>query len=89
MLPRLPQPDDQEQPPSEEARNFATYLALVALVGSGLGFVLLMALVIPRALFVLLALAVVPLYFVFHYLTWGRLMRERPDDDDTPDDQAV
>jgi fatty acid desaturase len=87
-LPRLPQPEDREPPPTEEARNFATFLAVIALAGAAGGLLFLVAMVIPGALFALVAVAVIPLYFLFHYVVWGRLMRMTPDNDDSAADEA-
>lgn len=65
----------------------ATLLALVALVAVGLGMLFLVAMILPGALYVLLALIAIPLYFVFHYVVWGRLMSRATahdgDDNDT------
>lgn len=75
-LPRLPDPADREPPPTDEARNAATFLALLALLGVSGGLLFLLMLVLgPGALFVVGALACIPLYFVFHYVVWGRLMQ--------------
>lgn len=66
----------------------ATLLALVSLIGVGLGLLLLVAMVLPGALYVLLALGAIPLYFLFHYVVWGRLMslqpREEPHAENSP-----
>lgn len=83
-LPRLPDAADREPPPSDEARNFATLLALVALLGVAGGLLFLVALVLPGALMALLAVLLIPLYFAFHYVVWGRLMRMPADDADAP-----
>ena len=83
MTPRLPEDVERETPPTEGDRNAATYLALIVLLGIGGGLLFLVTMVLPNALFLLLALAVVPLYFVFHYLVWGRLMsRLQPPEDE-------
>lgn len=82
MTPRLPEPDERERPPTEEARNMATCLALVTLLGFGAGLIFLTAMIMPDAFLMLLFLGAFPLYFLLHYLVWGRLMsrlREKPD----------
>ena len=82
-LPRLPGDDDREPPPTEDARNQATFLALAALLGVTAGLLLLVAMILPGLLYVLLAVLAIPLYFVFHYVVWGRLMSLRQEGEES------
>lgn len=79
-LPRLPKEAESELPPSDDQRNQATYLALAALLGVGVGLAFLIAMIFPGLLYFLAALLAIPLYFLFHYVVWGRLMATAQDD---------
>ncbi|MEX0728269.1 MAG: hypothetical protein WEB58_20935 [Planctomycetaceae bacterium] len=59
-------------------RNLATYVALMGMVGIGLGFLFLVALIVPG----LVKMVFIPIVFAFflalHYVTWGRsMMRQK------------
>ena len=63
---------------SSSSRNLATYLALLGMVGIGLGFLFLVALIVPG----LVKMVFIPIFFAFflvlHYVTWGRgMMRQK------------
>lgn len=76
MTPRLPTPEQVEadHPPSAEARDSATFLAVFALGGLSLALLFMVAMVLPQALYLALVVAAFGLYFGLHYVVWGRLM---------------
>ena len=73
-LPRLPQPRDDDPPATAEARDFATFFALLCLRGGAVGLIFIVGMVLPQALYLLAVIGVFGVYFVLHYLVWGRLM---------------
>ena len=62
---------------SPRGRNLATYVALFGMVGIGLGFFGLLALVFPG----LVKMIFVPIFFMFflafHYVLWGRTLMQQ------------
>ncbi len=75
--------DPFDRRPDESQRNAATFFALLGLIGIGLGFVALTAMVLPRIRGVILVVGALAGIFVLHYLTWGRwLLRRRDDEED-------
>lgn len=84
-LPRLPDPEDYEPPPTEEAQNAATCLAMFLLLTLTVGLAFLVGMIFPTGFFILLLLAAAAGFFGFHYLVWGRLlkrMHEEPEEDE-------
>jgi hypothetical protein len=84
MMPRFPDPDAHEAPPSDEARDSATLLALAVLCGVGVALVLLVWMVLPDVFYIVLFVLTLPFYFVLHYLLWGRLMSRLQDGPSDP-----
>jgi hypothetical protein len=69
--PRLP--PRQSSPSSRAAeRNAATYVALLAILLLGFGFLGLVALVLPQVRGILLVVFGGGAFFGMHYLLWGR-----------------
>lgn len=85
MFPRLPNADDDDPPPSPEARDLATFSALFVLAGLGVGLLFLIGMVLPQALYLALIVAAFGLYFCLHYLVWGRLMSSLTADESDPE----
>jgi hypothetical protein len=68
-------------------RNAATCLALTGLMACALGFVAFTAVVLPQIRGVILVIGGLSVFFLLHYLTWGRWMshmREQEDDQAPP-----
>lgn len=63
-------------------RNAATCLALVALIACGLGFVAFTAVILPQIRGVILVIGGLSVFFLLHYLTWGRSMARMREEDD-------
>ena len=63
-------------------RNAATCLAMTALIACALGFLAFTAVVLPRIRWVILVLAALPVFFLLHYLTWGRWMSRLREEQD-------
>lgn len=90
-LPRLPDADDREPPPTAQSRDAATLLALMAIGGIVLAILLVMTMVLPGMIYILGVVLVFGLYFVFHYVVWGRWLANRLRDEspaDNPPDTA-
>lgn len=62
---------------SQLGRNLATYVALTGMIGIGLGFFVLLAMVFPG----LVKMIFIPIFFVFflafHYILWGRTLMQQ------------
>ncbi len=67
---------------SDENRDAATLLALMALLGVAATLLLLAAMVIPRILGILAVVFGFFLFGLFHYIVWGRWMSKLPVEDD-------
>lgn len=69
-------------------RNAATCLALTGLMACALGFLAFTAVVLPQIRGVILVVAGMSLFVLFHYLTWGRWMSRmrmrEPENDPAP-----
>lgn len=87
-LPRLPDADDREPPPTAQARDAATLLALMVMGGIAVALLFVMTMVLPGMIYLLGVVLVFGLYFVFHYVVWGRWLanrlRDEPRDDPPP-----
>jgi hypothetical protein len=74
--------DPFDRPPDESQRNAATFFALLGLIGISLGLLALTAMVLPRIRGVILVVGALAGIFVLHYLTWGRWLSRRRDEED-------
>lgn len=86
-LPRLPDSDPRDPPPTESARNSATCLAMALMLGLLVGLAFLIGAIIPTAFYILLLIAAFSLFFGAHYFVWGRFMPRRVDDEEDPPPQ--
>lgn len=68
----------------ESQRNAATCLALSALIACALGLMAFTAIVLPQIRGALLVIGGLAVFFLLHYLTWGRWMSRLRDPDDDP-----
>lgn len=90
QLPRLPQRGrgrEREPAVTSEQRDAGTLIALVAVIAVSAGFLGLTAMVFPQLLVVVALMAGAGLFFVLHYVTWGRALSRIRDEhgfDDTP-----
>ena len=77
QLPRLPQRGRNREPVpavTSEQRDMGTLIALVAVIAVSAGFLGLTAMVFPQLLVVVGLMAGAGLFFVLHYVTWGRAL---------------
>ncbi len=81
----LPEPDPDDPPPTLQARNAATCLAVIILAAMAVGFAFLMSAVFPTGFYMMLVVAAAGLFFGLHYLLWGRLLSNLRDEDDDPE----
>jgi hypothetical protein len=89
MTPRLPQPEEREEPPTPQAENAATCLAMALLLLLVMGLGSLMWIVLPLEFGVLfLLVATGGGFFAFHYFVWGRWLSRFLRDRDEPEDEA-
>lgn len=79
QLPRLPQRGgarQREPVVTSEQRDTGTLIALVAVIAVSAGFLGLTAMVFPQLLIVVALMAGAGLFFVLHYVTWGRALSQ-------------
>ena len=75
MTPRFPEPDLDDPPPSNQARDAATCLAAAGLLCIAGFLAILVFFVLPVAISYVVALAVIIAgTLVLHYYTWGRYL---------------
>jgi len=70
-LPRLPR---REPVVTEHQRDTGTMMALFAVLAISAGFLGLTAMVFPQLVVVVALMAGAGLFFVLHYVTWGRYL---------------
>ena len=83
-LPRLPRREPVVTP---QQRDTGTMMALFAVLAVSAGFLGLTAMVFPQLVVVVALMAGAGLFFVLHYVTWGRLlnrMREEEEIEEPP-----
>lgn len=92
MTPRLPDPEEEELPPTEGERNAATCLAAAMMLAFFVGLAFLVGMIFPTGFYILLLIAVSAGVFLFHYLVWGRWLsarlRETPEESEGTADDA-
>lgn len=77
QMPRLPQRGQarvREPAVTSEQRDTGTLIALVAVIAVSAGFLGLTAMVFPQLLVVVGLMAAAGLFFVLHYVIWGRAL---------------
>ena len=77
MIPPLPDPDDNDPPPTAAARNTATYFAVALLLAVAVGLAAFVGMVFPTGFAVLAVILAASGLFLFHYLIWGRWLSRR------------
>ncbi len=90
QLPRLPQRGrarEREPAVTSEQRDAGTLIALIAVIAVSAGFLGLTWMVFPQVIVVVALMAGAGLFFVLHYVTWGRALsrlREREGIEEAP-----
>jgi hypothetical protein len=79
---------DRDQRPSSDQRNNATFAALTMVLTVVLGFIVLVAFVIPDLLWFILVPAGLGLMMVLQYLLWGRWLTKTLQDQQTSTEAA-
>lgn len=69
---------------TETARNLGTLIALGALMMMGFGLLALVAMVLPQVAWLVTVVFGMFLMGLFHYVTWGWWLSQRPADDEEP-----
>ncbi|MBT4866571.1 MAG: hypothetical protein HON53_15825 [Planctomycetaceae bacterium] len=68
----------------ESIRNMGTFAALAVLLLIGIGLLALVAVVLPKVIWLVVVVLGFFLMGLFHYVTWGWWLSRLPVDDDEP-----